>query len=100
MKCPSADNRMPRQKISNDCWPHSTNGRAAALLKKRALRGTQTETSTTRARNGTRRNGDRLFLLTGHNSLINSPGNPSHSPWTVQLSLITEAATKITMAKG
>ena len=27
-KWPSADSRMPRQKISSDCWPHSTSGRS------------------------------------------------------------------------
>ena len=28
-KCPSADSKMPRQKISSDCWPQSTSGLAA-----------------------------------------------------------------------
>ena len=51
-KCPSADNRMPRQKISSDCRPHSTSGRAAALRKKAAPAAPRRATSTTSAKNG------------------------------------------------
>src|SRR6266567_9085538 len=100
MKCPSADRRIERQKISSDCCPHSTSGRAAALPRKRAWRGTRVATSSTNAKNGTRRSGDRLFLFTGHSSLRNSPGNVSHTPWIVQLTLTESAATKTTDATG
>src|SRR6266568_3928183 len=62
MKCPSADRRIERQKISSDCCPHSTSGRAAALSRKRAWRGTRVATSSTSARKVTRRSGDKLKL--------------------------------------
>src|SRR5712692_7076197 len=80
MKWPSADKRMLRQKISSDCWPHSTTGRAALLARKRASRGTCVATSSTSAKNGSRRSGDKLFLFTGHSALRNSPGDGSHKP--------------------
>ena len=31
-KCPSADRRMPRQKISSDCWPHRITGHEIGRL--------------------------------------------------------------------
>ena len=77
---------------------HQRPRRGAA--QKRASRGTRSATSTTSAKNGTSRIGDRLFLLTGHSSFRNRPGNGSHTPWIVQLSLIRKAAAKITAAAG
>src|SRR5258708_35667088 len=99
-KCPSAEQRIERQQISSDCCPHSTSGCAAALLRKRAWRGTRVAPSSTSARNVTRRSGDKLFLFTGHSSLRNKPGNASHTPWIVQLPLTASAARKTTAATG
>src|SRR5437764_14433616 len=44
IKCPSADKRMLRQKISNDFWQHNTRGRAALPPRVRAVRRTLVQT--------------------------------------------------------
>src|SRR5215469_7071195 len=99
-KCPSADKRMPRQKISSDCWPHSTSGLANRDRKAGASAGTTAATSATAAKNGIIRIGDKLFLFTGHNSFSKTPGNGSQTPWMVQLSLTTNPAAMISAAIG
>src|SRR6516225_11930026 len=89
---------MPRQKISNDCWPQRINGFAAGERKNIASSGTKALTTTTMAKKGTSRIGDKLLLLTGQSSFRRIPGNGSHSPWIVQLSLMTNPAAAMTMA--
>src|SRR5208337_1745698 len=68
-KCPRAESRMPRQKISSDCWPQRMSGFAAAERRNLASGDTKAATTMTMAKKGNSRIGDRLVLLTGHNCL-------------------------------
>src|SRR6516162_7940814 len=99
-KCPSAESRIPRQKISSDCWPQRTSGLAAAPRRIAASDGSKAATTTTTAQNGISRIGDKLFLLTGHRSFSRRPGNGSQTPWIVQLSLTTKPAATTMAATG
>src|ERR1700756_1167844 len=80
MKCPSADSKIPRQNTSSDCCPQRITGFAADHRKKPAFGDMIAATRTTVAKNGTSRMGDKLFLLTGHNSFRRKPGNASQMP--------------------
>ena len=56
---------MLRQKISSECRPHNTSGRARSERMKAARGGTKRATSMTSAKNEMSRIGDRLPLLIG-----------------------------------
>ena len=55
-------------------------GFAAGARRKPAFGDTRAAINTTAAKNGTSRMGDKLLLLTGHNSLRKSPGKGSQIP--------------------
>src|SRR5262249_3759654 len=99
-KWPSADNRMPRQKISSDCWPHRTSGLAGAERKKRASGETTAATTTTIAKNETSRIEDNVLLSSGQSSFSRTAGNGSQSPWMIQVSLIAKPSAMTIRAGG
>src|SRR6516165_10547838 len=85
-------------KISRDYCPHRITGFAAGERRKADPGRTRAAITITVEKKGRSRIGDRLLLLTGHSSFKRSPGKESHTPWMVQLSLMTKPSAVIAMA--
>src|SRR5262249_15656618 len=65
-KCPAKAKNTPRQKISSECWPHSTSGRSSCDFSGGQSRGTKRTVNTASARKCANRSGSRLTLSIGY----------------------------------